>query len=194
MRIAIFGGSFDPPHKGHLEIVRRALQELPIDWLIIVPTYRNPFKKSFVAPPHLRLRWLKKIFAPYPKVIVSDFEIARGRPTYAIETTEYLKRRFAPQKIYYIIGSDNLESLHKWKNYKRLKKEVEFVVATRGREKIPSKYKRLKVHIPISSTQLRKDPKLRYLPKIVAWPIRRFYLKALAKTPRFYTFYDTHRS
>ncbi len=194
MRIAIFGGSFDPPHKGHIRIVEQALKELPIDKLIIVPTYLNPFKKNFVAPPRLRLQWLKKIFAPYSNVIVSDFEIRQGRPTCAIETVEHFKRRFAPQKIYYIIGSDNLASLHKWKNYKRLKKEVEFVVATRGRAKIPSKYKILKVDVPISSTELRKDPKLRYLPKILAWPIRRFYLKALSKTPRSDTFCDRHRS
>ena len=193
MRIAIFGGSFDPPHIGHIRIVQQALQELPIDLLIVVPTYLNPFKKRFVAPPQLRLRWLKKIFAPYPKVMVSDFEIRQDRPTYAIETVEYFKRRFAPQKIYYIIGSDNLKSLEKWKNYKRLKKEVEFVVATRG-ERVPPIYKVLRVHVPISSTELRKDPKLRYLPKIVAWPIRRFYLKALSKTPQSDTFGGKRRS
>ncbi len=194
MRIAIFGGSFDPPHVGHIRIVQQALEELPVDLLIVVPTYLNPFKKRFVAPPQLRLRWLKKIFAPYPKVLVSDFEIAQGRPTYAIETVEYFKRRFAPEKIFYIIGSDNLVSLHKWKNYRRLEKEVEFVVATRGDAKIPRRYRVLKVKVPISSTELREDPKLRYLPKILAWPIRHFYLKALSKTPRSDTFGGKRRS
>ncbi len=194
MRIAIFGGSFDPPHIGHIQIVQKALQELPIDLLIVVPTYLNPFKKRFVATPNMRYRWLKKIFLFWPKVRVCSYEIKRNRPTYAIETVEYLKKRYAPKKIYYIIGSDNLATLHLWKNYKKLKKEVEFVVATRGRVRIPSRYKKLEVHVDISSTELRSNPKQKFLPKPLARRIRSYYLKALSKTPRFDTFCDTHRS
>ncbi len=175
MRVAIFGGSLDPPHKGHVAIVREALRTLPIDLLIVMPTYRNPFKDRFAAPPHLRYRWLRKIFLSWPRVVVSDFEIRRNRPTYAIESVAYIKRRYAPTKIYYIIGSDNLASLKRWKNYRRLKKEVEFVVATRPGFKSRTKFRRLQVHVPISSTQLRAHPARRYLPPIVAKEIIDFY-------------------
>ncbi len=175
MRIAIFGGSFDPPHKGHLQIVSQALKELDIDYLIVVPTYLNPFKHHFTAPPKLRLRWLKKIFLGQRRVKVCDFEIARGRTTYAIETVTYLKKRYAPQKIYYIIGSDNLATLHLWRAYRRLKKEVEFVVATRRGYRIKGNFKILLVDIPISSTKLRQRPIKRFLPPIVANEIIRFY-------------------
>jgi nicotinate-nucleotide adenylyltransferase len=176
MKIAVFGGSFDPPHIGHVAIVQAALAQLPIDLLIVVPTYLNPFKKSFAAPPSLRLRWLKKIFLPYKKVRVCDFEIRQNRPTYAIETVRYLKKRYAPTKIYYLIGSDNLVHLHKWHNYKKLKKEVEFVVFTRrGYEVKGKKYKTLRIDVPISSTELRAKPQQRYLPKIVARPVMKFY-------------------
>ncbi len=175
MRIAIFGGSFDPPHKGHIAIVREALRTLPIDMLIVMPTFLNPFKERFAAPPHLRYRWLRKIFLSWPRVVVSDFEIRRGRQTYAIEDVEYIKRRYAPQKIYYIIGSDNLSGLKKWKNYKRLQKEVEFVVATRPGYGQRTKFRQLRVRVPISSTRLRTHPIRRYLPPIVAKEIIDFY-------------------
>ena len=62
MNIAIFGGSFDPPHLGHQEIVNEALKSLHVDKLFIVPTHLNPFKKEFFAPSKLRLKWLKKLF------------------------------------------------------------------------------------------------------------------------------------
>ena len=180
MKIAVFGGSFDPPHTAHVAIVKEALRKLDIDLLIVVPTYLNPFKKSFAAPPKLRLRWLKKIFMPFQKVRICDFEIRQGRPTYAIETVEYLKKRYAPQKIYYLIGSDNLASLHRWYKFKKLNKEVEFVVFTRRGYKVKGKkYKTLQLDVPISSTELRAHPKQRFLPKIVAQEIIRFYAKKL---------------
>ena len=175
MRIAIFGGSFDPPHKGHIAIVREALRTLPIDMLIVMPTFLNPFKERFAASPHLRYRWLRKIFLFWPRVVVNDFEIWRGRQTYAIEDVEYIKRRYAPTKIYYIIGSDNLASLDRWKNYRRLKNEVEFVVATRPGYGQRTKFRQLLVRVPISSTQLRTHPIRRYLPPIVAKEIIDFY-------------------
>ena len=175
MKIALFGGSFDPPHKGHIAIVKKALQKLDIDLLIIVPAYLNPFKKSFAAPPNLRLHWLKKIFLYEKRVKICDFEIRQNRPTYAIETVEYCKRRFAPKKIYYIIGCDNLASLHLWKNYKKLKKEVTFVVATRRGYKCNTPLEKLYVDIPISSTKLRQQPNKRYLPPLLARQIIHFY-------------------
>ena len=176
MKIAVFGGSFDPPHIGHIRIVQKALEELDIDLLIIVPTYLNPFKRSFAAPPQLRLRWLRKIFLSYKKVRICDYEIRQNRPTYTIETIEYLKRRFAPKKIYLIIGSDNLPALDQWYRYKKLRKMVEFVVATRRGYRVRTrKYKILRVDVPISSTALRQKPIRRYLPKLIANEIIRFY-------------------
>ncbi len=181
MKIAIFGGSFDPPHKGHIAIVKKALEELDIDLLIIVPAYLNPFKKSFAAPPNLRLYWLKKIFLYEKRVQICDFEIRQNRPTYAIETVEYCKRRFAPKKIYYIIGCDNLATLHLWKNYQKLKKKVEFVVATRRGYRCHTTFKKLSVDIPISSTQLRQQPAPRFLPSLLSHQIIDFYKNRKAK-------------
>ncbi|QCT94222.1 nicotinate (nicotinamide) nucleotide adenylyltransferase [Caminibacter mediatlanticus TB-2] len=173
MKTAIFGGSFDPVHLGHIEIVKKALKNLYIDKLIIMPNYLNPLKHNFSAPPEIRLKWLKKVFKNFDKVEISDFEINQNRPVYTIETIE----KFKPT--YFIIGSDNLNLLDKWKNIDKLKNMVEFVVATRGEvnNNLQKKYnikKVLKMNIPISSTEIRKG-NFKYLPKEIESEIKEFY-------------------
>ena len=74
MKIAIFGGSFDPPHLGHEEVVKEALKELEIDKLIVVPTYLNPFKNESFLNANKRFLLLKKLFSKNKKIEVSDFE------------------------------------------------------------------------------------------------------------------------
>lgn len=175
MKAAIFGGSFDPPHKGHEEIIKKVLQNLDIDVLFVVPTYLNPFKKKYFAPPKVRYKWVKKLLLPYKKAKVIDYELRRHRPVATIETVRYLKNKYKLDKIYLIIGADNLTSLHKWKHYDRLRKTAEFVVATRGEVEIPKKMKKLDISVDISSTTLRKKPVKAYLPKRIANDIMRYY-------------------
>ena len=173
MKIAIFGGSFDPVHLGHIEIVKKAFQELDIDRLIIMPNYLNPLKHSFSAPPALRLKWLKEVFKNFKNVEVSDFEISKNRPVYSIETVNH----FLPD--YFIIGSDNLKTLDKWHKIDEILKKTELVVAKRGEvdKNLLSKYnikKVLDVDIPISSTEIR-NCRFEYLPKNIEKEIKEFY-------------------
>ncbi|WP_457560784.1 nicotinate (nicotinamide) nucleotide adenylyltransferase [Caminibacter sp.] len=173
MKVAIFGGSFDPVHLGHVEVVKKALQNLDIDKLIIMPNYLNPLKHQFSAPPEMRLKWLKKVFKDFDKVEVSDWEIKKQRPVFSIETV----KKFKPK--YFIIGSDNLKTLDKWKNIEEILKLTEFVVATRDKidENLLKKYnisKVLHVNIPISSTEIRNG-KFEYLPKDIENEIKEYY-------------------
>lgn len=153
MNIALYGGSFDPPHAGHVCVALKALEVLECDQLIIVPAFRNPFKTSIVADGETRLRWLRSIFEPYPHVTISDFEIRLNRSVTTIETV----RHYAPlcDKLYLIIGADNLETLHAWHDVEKLKKMVTFVVAARDNITIPSGMIALEVDVPISSTDFR---------------------------------------
>ena len=171
MNIAIFGGSFDPIHIGHIEIVKSALRVLDIDKLIVVPTFLNPFKESFLAQPKVRLNWLKEVFEGEEKVKVSDFEIKQNRPTASIVTVKYFKKRLNPKKIYLIIGADNLSLLHKWKDFRELKEIVEFVIVTRERFEIPKGYKKLVVDIDISSSELRANIDKKFLPNSISYEI-----------------------
>ena len=132
MRIAIFGGSFDPLHLAHVAIVQNALNKLDIDKLIVVPTYLNPFKSSFYLDPQTRFELLKKVFIKFEQVEVSNYEINQLAPSYSINTVNYLKDLYNPSKIYLIIGEDNMENLEKWYKYDELKKLVEFVIASRA--------------------------------------------------------------
>ncbi len=81
MSVALFGGSFDPPHFGHKAIVREALKRLDIDRLIVVPTFLNPFKSNSYAPPELRLSMSREFFGEFEGVIVDDYEIREKRAT-----------------------------------------------------------------------------------------------------------------
>ncbi len=166
MHIALFGGSFDPPHIAHEKVVIKALESLKIDKLFIVPTYLNPFKQSFNLDPKKRYILLKKIFENYHKVEVLDYEILQKRKVSTYETVQYLKDNYNLSKIYLIIGSDNYKTLSTWNNYDKLKKEVEFVVAKRVgflNENFDN-IKTLNIDIDISSTNLRENINLDYIP------------------------------
>ena len=174
MAIAIFGGSFDPPHAGHVAVVERALAALPIDMLYVVPAYVNPFKSGTHAPPEMRRQWLKRIFENEKRVEVSDFEIKQERPVPTIETVRHF-RKYDPV-IYLIIGSDNLASLSKWHAFDALDRLVTWVVATReGYEDTLGKQPCLDIDIDISSTELRSLEKTHLLPDCVREEIENYY-------------------
>ncbi len=175
MKVAIFGGSFDPPHIGHEQIIQKALQNLDIDALFVIPTYLNPFKKRFFAPPKKRLEWVKKLLSHYPKTKLITYEIDRNRSVPTIETIQYLKSKYNLDKIYLIIGADNLETLPQWKNYEALKKLVQFVVATRDGIPLSSELQKLPINATISSTQLRRKLDRAYLPASLADEIVAYY-------------------
>jgi nicotinate-nucleotide adenylyltransferase len=151
--LALYGGSFDPPHAGHVHVALKALDVLDIDRLIIVPNFRNPFKTSKCADGAIRIQWLQKIFEPYEKIDISDFEVTMHRSVPTIETVEH----FAPEneKLYLIIGADNLSSLPRWHHYDQLCQKVIFVVATRDNITIPQGMVVLDVNEERRSTHFR---------------------------------------
>ncbi len=173
--IALFGGSFDPPHIGHEQIVKKIINKIKIDKLFIVPTYINPFKEKFYADQNIRYKWLKTIFKNYKKVSILDYEIKQNRAVATIETVKYLKKLYNIKNFYLIIGADNLKDLHKWKNFNQLNKLVTFIVATRNNIKVPKNLINLKISANISSTKLRETLDKRYLPTSVSDEIIKYY-------------------
>ena len=171
--IALFGGSFDPPHIGHVAIVE-ALEKLEyIDKIIVMPTFLNPFKSSSHAPSELRFQWLKEIFKALKNVEISSYEVDQNRTVSTIESVEYLLKRY--QKIYLVIGADNLASLELWTNYELLKEKVTFLVASRDNIIIDNHFIQLKVDEKISSTELRDSMNISKLPQECAEKIKKFY-------------------
>ena len=180
LNIAIFGGSFDPPHIGHDEIVKAALNALDIDKLIIIPTFCSPFKDSFCATPALRLKWCKRLWARNSRIYISDFEIKKAEPTASITSVRHFKKLLNPSKIYLIIGADCIESLHLWREFEILDKMVEFVIATRKDFLIKDSFKALKkleINANISSSFIRQSLDFSAVsPKIVD-EVKGFYVK-----------------
>jgi len=180
MAIALFGGSFDPPHSGHITVIYEALRSLPIDRLIVVPAYVNPFKNGTHAPAALRLKWLQAIFEAEEHVDVSDFETAQGQPVRSIETVLHYRQK--DPEIYLIIGADNLEFLSKWHRFDELDRLVTWVVATRDQQQIDPHFLTLDVSEAVSSTQLRQTIQHELLPKKVANEIAIYYKEKHAAT------------
>jgi len=171
--IALFGGSFDPPHIGHETIVKEALKLDDVEKVVVMPTFLNPFKSSSHADSELRLKWLKDIFFNFNNVEINSYEVDLKRKVSTIESVKHLLKKY--KNIYLIIGADNLDSLSKWDNYEDLKKLVTFVIATRDDIVIPSNFLQLKVEDDISSTILRAHIIDDKLSSICATEIIKFY-------------------
>lgn len=179
MQIAIFGGSFDPVHKGHEQIVKKALKKLKIDKLFLVPTYLNPIKSSSHLSAKKRFKLLKKLLKKQKKVHISSYEIDQKKAVYSIETIKYIKKKYKPSKIYLIIGADNYENFHLWKDYKKIKKLVKLVVVTRDgfKHKNPKNVKTLKVDVKISSSYIRNTFDTKEIPKNIKKDLERIFKK-----------------
>ena len=177
--IALYGGSFDPPHIAHEAIVT-ALSNLDfLDKIIVMPTYLNPFKENSTAPAELRLKWLKDIFSQNNRVEISSYEVDQKRKVPTIESVRHLLQRY--DKLYLVIGADNLASLEQWHNFEELKKNVTFIVATRDKIKIADDFIQLRIDEDISSSELRKNLDISKLPKKCAKEIAQYYKEHNAK-------------
>ncbi len=182
MNIALFGGSFDPPHIGHEQIVYSVLEKINLDKLIVVPTFLNPFKIKSHFSPNDRLLLIKDLFKDEKKVEVSDFEILQNKATPSIQTVDYLKKKYSPENIYLIIGADNIKSLHLWKDFDKLKQLVTFIIISRdGYEEKNDiiQFINIKLDINISSTTLRDNLDLKYIPKKIEQKVKELWKKEL---------------
>ncbi|CAA6798818.1 MAG: Nicotinate-nucleotide adenylyltransferase (EC [uncultured Sulfurovum sp.] len=155
--IALFGGSFDPPHLGHKTIVEEALKVLDVHKLVVVPTFLNPFKHDSHFTTDERFKFSKELFSSFENVIVDDFEINEKKPTATVETLKNFQKTYDVR--YIIIGADNLENIEKWKEFEYLNTQITWVIATRPGYEIQSdklrSFKLLTVDVDLSSTEIR---------------------------------------
>ena len=178
LNIAIFGGSFDPVHIGHEKIVQKVLDTLDLDKLIVVPTYLNPFKEKYHLNPKIRYELLELLFEENSQVEISDFEILQEKPIPSIKTIEYFKNKYNPKKIFLIIGADNLKQLHTWKNFDKLNSLVTFVVISREGYEVKNdiiQFISIKLDIHISSTELRENLNLDFIPKKIEQKVKEIW-------------------
>ena len=139
MRIGLYGGSFNPVHLGHVGIARRAIADLGLDKLIVIPANVSPCKTATDAEASRFWTWdrvemVKAAFRDVEKTTVDLREIERGGVSYAIDTVREIRDEFSASasnsnsslEIYFIIGEDSVEGLPRWKDIEELKKLVSF--------------------------------------------------------------------
>jgi len=132
LRIGLFGGAFDPVHVGHLRVAESFLNSHVIDELHVLPTADPPHKKNKKPTSfHHRCRMLHIAFSGFDNVVINEIENRLPKPSYTLQTIEYLQGQY-PGNLYFLcIGEDNLSSFHKWFKYETILKKVTLLVAAR---------------------------------------------------------------
>ncbi len=183
--VAMFGGSFDPPHLGHQRIVEKAIRNLNIDKLLVVPAYLNPFKTSSLASAAQRLAWCHTLFDTVENVLVDDYEIKEGKSTTTSQSIKHFSMIYDVK--YLIIGSDNLSTLTRWHNFEWLNAHIIWVIVTRENHPLETKslreWKTLTLDAPMSSTDIRTDKALHYVDKKIKKSVQKV-LKRIKATSR----------
>lgn len=143
-KIALFGGTFDPPHLAHLEVARAVRDQLEMDDVIWIPANQNPFKLRLkMSPPKKRLKMVELTIREEPKMSLSDIEVSRGGQSYTVETLMEL-REILPAQFWIVVGSDALDQVLEWKAYAKLFRFARFAAVLRP----PHDHSRALLHVP----------------------------------------------
>lgn len=134
MRIGVLGGSFNPPHNGHLVIASDAFEALRLDKLLVIPAFANPLKGHDAdgASPEQRLEMTRLAFGGDPRFEVSAVEMERGGLSFTVDTLEALSRQYAGAELVLLAGIDALRSLDKWRSPERIRDLARLVAMSRG--------------------------------------------------------------
>ncbi len=161
-KVCLYFGSFNPVHVGHLIIAETILNQTDINqvWLVVSP--QNPFKeKKSLASEYDRYNMVELATQNHPNIKPCNVEFFLPKPSYTIDTLVYLTENYLDYEFSLLMGSDNLETLHKWKNYEAILKYYDIYVYPRlGSNQAKIKSDRIKmIHAPIielSATEFRK--------------------------------------
>ncbi len=161
-RIGMFGGAFDPPHLGHVALARAA------DLLLVFPTGQAWHKARDLSPAQHRLAMAKLAFADVPHAVVDGRELERAGPTYTVDTLRELHTEFPQAQFLLVIGADQAESLHSWRENAEIARLATISIAARARPTTdappfdasrlpPGRREPVELPpMPVSSTEIRK--------------------------------------
>ena len=133
MRTALYGGSFDPIHHGHLILAREAMEQLSLDRVVFIPAAQSPHKLSRTpTSPPIRLAMVRAAIAGEARFECDDSETKREGPSFTVDTVEAWRAKFPQDEFFCLIGEDNVRELPTWRRYDELRAMVQFVVFGRG--------------------------------------------------------------
>lgn len=176
-KIGILGGTFNPPHLGHLILAELALKKLNLEKVIFLPSGIPPLKKDNLAPAKDRFLMTKFLIEKKPHFEISDYEIKKKKKSFTIDTIKFFKRKFKNYQLFWLIGEDSLREIveGKWKGNLEVLDLAQFVVFTRPNhqfnlKKLPKKFKKraekvlkkiikMNLNLPISATEIRRGIK-----------------------------------
>jgi nicotinate-nucleotide adenylyltransferase len=114
LRLGVFGGAFDPPHRAHVALVETAIAQLRLDRVHVLPTGQAWHKPRQLSDAADRLAMTRLAFEPLPQVAVDDREILRAGPSYTSDTLQELQHEYPHAQLYLLIGDDQRRSLPSW--------------------------------------------------------------------------------
>ncbi len=162
MKLGILGGTFDPIHRGHIELAKAARTALNLDKILLIPSGTPPHKPSVNASGEHRFEMAKIATQSLPELECSRHEVDRQGKSYTIETIEHFEKEYPQAKIYFIVGADSIPEIPGWYDAERLYSKVVFAVAARpGTElgddaPIPFEYVRIPMEAQdVASHQIR---------------------------------------
>jgi nicotinate-nucleotide adenylyltransferase len=205
-RIGIFGGTFDPPHRGHMKIAAQAIQQLGLDHIYFVPAYIPPHKQHHSAAT-ARHRWamMKLAIGGKKEFKVSAIELRRRGISYTVDSLKAVKKKFPEAELVLIIGADNLQQFHSWKSPNTILRLASLAVYKRKgyhlvRKETSVPYQLLNgPMLQISSTDvrlnIRKGSSIRSLvPPVVARYIKKHALYKTASRSMKRQVHENHRA
>lgn len=127
MKVGLFGGSFNPPHKGHLHISNLAVKKLGLNQIWWIPTKHNPFKDESIYESYkTRCQKTKDLTKDNPKIYLKEFDEIQTE-----ELVRKLQNKYKGYQFFWITGADSMERLHEWGNFKNLIKLLPFAIFSR---------------------------------------------------------------
>lgn len=168
MKIGILGGSFNPPHEGHVYISNLAIKKLGLNFVWWIPTQKNPLKEAKIYEVYVsRLKKCEKLISASPKLRIKQID-----EIYSEKLIKKLKARYPNIEFFWLMGADNLENLHHWKNFKNFISEVHLAIFSREKHLLKIKKTRawnfiknqnysifFTKNLDISSTEIRANAK-----------------------------------
>ena len=159
-RVGLLGGTFNPPHMGHLMMANEVFHALELDEVRFMPNAIPPHKKArHDASVEERIEMVERSIASYPYFCTELYEVHKGGVSYSYETLAALCAREPNVKFYFIIGGDMIDSLHTWYRIEELVKLVQFVGVRRPGTEAKTDFPVTMVEVPqidLSSTLIRE--------------------------------------
>lgn len=161
MKLCLFGGSFDPVHGGHLHIAEAACRECDLDKVLFLPAACSPFKQGHTTlfSDEQRLALLRLATADLPWAEVSALDLELPPPSWSWRLVEIMQEQHPEAELYWLLGTDQWEALHRWARYDYLTQHLHFIVYHREtppqpREGVRSTF--ISGHHPASATAIRE--------------------------------------